>query len=80
MEEQNMERLIKALEDIAQSLKTMEDTVLELDLPQHQERLEWYYYEFYNLLKAKIEGNPNRPLRRNEKTDIETSDNSPVSE
>ena len=65
MEEQQIDRLVKSLESIATSLQTMEDTLLELDLVQHQERIEWYYYEFYNLLKAQVEGNPNRPPRRN---------------
>ena len=75
MEDKQTDRLVIALESIATSLQTLEDTVLELDLVQHQERVEWYYYEFYNLLKAKVEGNPKRPPRKNE-----ASDNSPVSE
>tara|TARA_R100000008_G_C3505891_1_gene126182 strand:- start:14 stop:280 length:267 start_codon:yes stop_codon:yes gene_type:complete len=78
MEDKQMDRLVKSLESIATSLQTLEDTVLELDLVQHQERIEWYYYEFYNLLKAQVEGNSNRPPRRNEK--VEASDNSSVSE
>jgi hypothetical protein len=80
MEDKQIEKLLASLDSIAQSLRTVEDTILELDLVQHQERVEWYYYEFYNLLKAKVEGSPNRPARKNEKTDIEASDNSPVSE
>ena len=75
MEDKQMDRLVTALESIATSLQTLEDTILEVDPVKHQERVEWYYYEFYNLLKAKIEGNPNRPPRKNE-----ASDNSPVSE
>ena len=75
MEDKQIEKLLASLDSIAQSLRTVEDTILELDLVQHQERIEWYCYEFYNLLKAKIEGNPNRPPRKNE-----TSDNSSVSE
>tara|TARA_B100000902_G_scaffold1273_1_gene1677 strand:- start:1639 stop:1896 length:258 start_codon:yes stop_codon:yes gene_type:complete len=75
MEDKQMDRLVTALESIATSLQTLEDTILEVDPVKHQERVEWYYYEFYNLLKAKIEGSPNRPPRKNE-----ASDNSPVSE
>jgi hypothetical protein len=78
MEDKQTEKLLASLDSIAQSLRTVEDTILELDLVQHQERVEWYYYEFYNLLKAKVEGNPNRPQRKNEK--VKASDNSPVSE
>ena len=74
MEDKQMDRLVTALESIATSLQTLEDTILEVDPVKHQERVEWYYYEFYNLLKAKIEGSPNRPPRKNE-----ASDNSPVS-
>ena len=80
MEDKQMDRLVTALESIAASLQTVEDTILEYDPSKHKERVEWYYYEFYNLLKAKIEGSPNRPPRKNEKTDIKASDNSPVSE
>ena len=80
MEDKQIDKLVTALESIATSLRTVEDTILELDPVQHQERIEWYCYEFYNLLKAKIEGNSNRPLRKNEKADIEASDNSSVSE
>tara|TARA_R100000234_G_C4976149_1_gene168542 strand:+ start:46 stop:303 length:258 start_codon:yes stop_codon:yes gene_type:complete len=75
MEDKQMDRLVTALESIATSLQTLEDTILEVDPVKHQERVEWYYYEFYNLLKAKIEGSPNRPPRKNE-----ASDNSSVSE
>tara|TARA_R100000008_G_scaffold83615_1_gene69290 strand:+ start:1411 stop:1683 length:273 start_codon:yes stop_codon:yes gene_type:complete len=80
MEDKQMDRLVTALESIAASLQTVEDTILEYDPAKHKERVEWYYYEFYNLLKAKIEGSPNRPPRKNEKTDIKASDNSSVSE
>ena len=75
MEDKQMDRLVTALESIATSLQTLEDTILEVDPVKHQERVEWYYYEFYNLLKAKIEGSPKRPPRK-----TEASDNSPVSE
>ncbi len=75
MEDKQMDRLVTALESIATSLQTLEDTILEVDPVKHQERVEWYYYEFYNLLKAKIEGSPNRPPRKNE-----ASDNGSVSE
>ena len=78
VEDKQIEQLIGSLASIATSLRTIEDTILELDLVQHQERVEWYYYEFYNLLKAKVEGNSNRPPRKNEK--VKASDNSPVSE
>ena len=78
MEVKQMDRLVTALESIATSLQTLEDTILEYDPAQHKERVEWYYYEFYNLLKAKIEGSPSRPPRKNE--EVEASDNSPVSE
>ena len=54
MEDKQMDRLVTALESIATSLQTLEDTILEVDPVKHQERVEWYYYEFYNLLKAKI--------------------------
>ena len=74
MEDKQMDRLVTALESIATSLQTLEDTILEVDPVKHQERVEWYYYEFYNLLKAKIEGSPNRPPRKNE-----ASDNNPIS-
>ena len=78
MEDKQMDRLVTALESIATSLQTLEDTILEVDPVKHQERVEWYYYEFYNLLKAKIEGSPNRPPRKNE--EVKASDNSSVSE
>ena len=75
MDDVQIDKLLNSLDSIAQSLRTVEDTILELDSVKHQERVEWYYYEFYNLLKAKIEGSTNRPPRKNE-----TSDNRPVSE
>jgi hypothetical protein len=74
------ERGVDALEKISESLQTIEDVVLEFDVPAWSERLEWYMNEYYNLLKAKIVGSSNRPPRKNEKADIEASDNSPVSE
>ena len=50
MEDKQMDRLVTALESIAASLQTVEDTILEYDPAKHKERVEWYYYEFYNLL------------------------------
>ena len=78
MDDVQIDKLLNSLDSIAQSLRTVEDTILELDSVKHQERVEWYYYEFYNLLKAKIEGSPSRPPRKNE--EVEASDNSSVSE
>ena len=64
MDDVQIDKLLNSLDSIAQSLRTVEDTILEL--------------EFYNLLKAKIEGSPSRPPRKNE--EVEASDNSSVSE
>ena len=50
MNEKQIDKLLDSLDSIAQSLRTVEDTVLELDSVKNQERVEWYYYEFYNLL------------------------------
>ena len=56
MNEKQIDKLLDSLDSIAQSLRTVEDTILELDSVKHQERVEWYYYEFYNLLKSKNRG------------------------
>jgi|TARA_Y100000310_G_C20585944_1_gene765410 hypothetical protein len=57
------ERGVDALEKISESLQTIEDAVLEFDVPAWSERLEWYMNEYYAILKAKVVGNPNRPSR-----------------
>ena len=75
-EKSRSERLVIALEEIAQSLRTIEDTVLELDPVDHQSRVEWYLHEFKSLFQGYLEGSSNRPPRDN----IKDSDNSPVSE
>ena len=75
MEDKQTEKLLESLDSIAQSLRTVEDVLLDLDLDGWSERIEWYLNEFYILIKAKVEGNPNRPPRKNE-----ASDNSTVSE
>ena len=42
MEDKQMDRLVTALESIAASLQTVEDTILEYDPAKHKERVEWY--------------------------------------
>jgi hypothetical protein len=56
-----IEKLVVAMEKIADSLRSIEDTVLDLDLPLWSERLEWYLHEFYNMAKSKTIGESERP-------------------
>ena len=42
MNEKQIDKLLDSLDSIAQSLRTVEDTILELDSVKHQERVEWY--------------------------------------
>jgi len=62
------ERAVKALESIAQSFQTIEDSVLDVDLPMWSERLEWYLNEFFNIAKSKTIGSSNRPTIDRERT------------
>jgi hypothetical protein len=48
------ERGVKALESIAESFQTIEDSILDLDIPMWSERLEWYLNEFYLVAKSKV--------------------------
>ena len=50
------ERGVKALESIAESFQTIEDSILDLDIPMWSERLEWYLNEFYLVAKNKVIG------------------------
>jgi len=64
----NDERAVKALESIAQSFQTIEDSILDVDLPMWSERLEWYLNEFFNIAKSKTIGSSNRPTLDRERT------------
>tara|TARA_B100000959_G_C14908477_1_gene594083 strand:+ start:1128 stop:1418 length:291 start_codon:yes stop_codon:yes gene_type:complete len=57
------ERGVKALENISESFRTIEDAIADLDIPMWSERLEWYLNEFFNIAKTKNVGNPDRPER-----------------
>jgi hypothetical protein len=56
------ERGVKALESIAESFQTIEDSILEVDIPMWSERLEWYLNEFFNIAKSRNVGGSDRPL------------------
>tara|TARA_B100000809_G_C15003630_1_gene482401 strand:+ start:768 stop:986 length:219 start_codon:yes stop_codon:yes gene_type:complete len=59
------ERGVKALESIAESFQTIEDSILDLDIPMWSERLEWYLNEFYLVAKNKVIGSETtRPERK----------------
>ena len=59
------ERGVKALESIAESFQTIEDSILDLDIPMWSERLEWYLNEFYLVAKSKvISSESTRPERK----------------
>lgn len=59
------ERGVKALESIADSFQTIEDSILDLDIPMWSERLEWYLNEFYLVAKNKVIGSDTaRPERK----------------
>ena len=59
------ERGVKALESIAESFQTIEDSILDLDIPMWSERLEWYLNEFYLVAKSKVIGSSSsRPERK----------------
>ena len=49
-------RGVEALEIIAESFKTIEDSILDLDIPMWSERLEWYLNEFHLIAKSKVIG------------------------
>ena len=58
-------RGVEALEIIAESFKTIEDSILELDIPMWSERLEWYLNEFHLIAKSKVIGSSSsRPERK----------------
>ena len=59
------ERVTTALESIAESFQTIEDSILDLDIPMWSERLEWYLNEFHLIAKSKvIDSSSNRPERK----------------
>tara|TARA_B100000287_G_scaffold266292_1_gene250461 strand:- start:4716 stop:5114 length:399 start_codon:yes stop_codon:yes gene_type:complete len=55
------ERAVIALESIAVSFRTIEDTLDDLDVPIWSERLEWYLNEFYTIAKTESRGVSERP-------------------
>tara|TARA_Y100000034_G_C6792791_1_gene355086 strand:- start:1 stop:216 length:216 start_codon:yes stop_codon:yes gene_type:complete len=59
------ERVTTALENIAESFQTIEDSILDLDIPMWSERLEWYLNEFHLIAKSKVIGSSSsRPERK----------------
>jgi|TARA_B110000263_G_C15201018_1_gene460647 hypothetical protein len=62
------ERGVKALESIAESFQTIEDSILEIDFPMWSERLEWYLNEFFNIAKSRNVGASDRPVLDRERS------------
>ena len=61
------ERQVRALEDIASSLRDLNDWMFEIDKSAWGTRVEWYLHEFHTILKAKNLGSVSRPLRDSER-------------
>ena len=58
-------RGVEALESISESFRTIEDSILDLDIPMWSERLEWYLNEFHLIAKSKVIGSSSsRPERK----------------
>tara|TARA_B100002019_G_C21271283_1_gene602501 strand:+ start:2779 stop:3009 length:231 start_codon:yes stop_codon:yes gene_type:complete len=62
------ERATKALESIAQSFQTIEDSILDVDFPMWSERLEWYLNEFFKIAQQRTIGSSNRPTLDRERS------------
>ncbi len=61
------ERQVRALEDIASSLRDLNDWMFEIDKSAWGTRVEWYLNEFHTILKAKNLGSVSRPMRDTER-------------
>ena len=61
------ERQVSALEDIASSLRDLNDWMFEIDKSAWGTRVEWYLHEFHTILKAKNLGSVSRPMRDTER-------------
>jgi len=61
------ERQVRALEDIASSLRDLNDWMFEIDKSAWGTRVEWYLHEFHTILKAKNLGSVSRPMRDSER-------------
>ena len=61
------ERQVRALEDIASSLRDLNDWMFEIDKSAWGTRVEWYLHEFHTILKAKNLGSASRPMRDSER-------------
>tara|TARA_B100000902_G_scaffold116890_1_gene117621 strand:- start:28835 stop:29065 length:231 start_codon:yes stop_codon:yes gene_type:complete len=68
------ERATKALESIADSFQTIEDSVLDVDFPMWSERLEWYLNEFFKIAQQRTIGSSNRPTVDRERNIDETKE------
>ena len=62
------ERATKALESIAESFQTIEDSILDIDFSMWSERLEWYLNEFFKIAQKRTIGSSNRPPIDRERT------------
>ncbi len=67
------ERKVRALEDIASSLRDLNDWMFEIDKSAWGTRVEWYLHEFHTILKAKNLGSVSRPMRDSDRPNDNTN-------
>jgi len=67
------ERKVRALEDIASSLRDLNDWMFEIDKSAWGTRVEWYFHEFHTILKAKNLGSVSRPMRDSDRPNDNTN-------
>lgn len=56
MNEEQFKQLMDVLNEILDSVQTIEDTLYDADTKEHQKKVEWNLWEIHNLAKFIVKG------------------------
>jgi hypothetical protein len=74
MTEEQFKQHMEIMGEILDSVQSIEDTLFDANLKDHQKKVEWNLWEIHNLAKIKFKGSENRPSRDAERTSEETNE------
>jgi len=76
MTEEQFKQHMEIMGEILDSVQSIEDTLFDANLKDHQKKVEWNLWEIHNLAKIKFKGSENRPSRDAERGTQESEEES----
>lgn len=76
MTDEQFKEFMEKMDEIVDSVQSIEDILFDANLKEHQKKVEWNLWEIHNLAKIKFKGSENRPSRDAERGTQESEEES----